>query len=331
MLLEAAEQIKVVRSAGNMTNLLGEWSELWNVDPNATPFQNPIWLSLWNRHFGGEPYILLCRREDQLIGLLPLEIANHPLHQQAQFIGNGISDHLDALFLPGYETEASTVFWCELLDARNSWDQCVLQDLRASSPLFGHAPEQATRQGATPAPTLGLANCESIREAIPERQLKKLDYYRQRAAKAGATFEQASKDNFDALFSAFVRLHTRRWEMRGASGVLSDRKVREFHREAAWEFLNAGLLRLYGLCLGGDVIATFYGFSAHQTTFYYLGGFEPRYSSLSPGLLMIGHAIEEAIREGDVCFDFLRGDEPYKYQWGACDTPKYSLILAKQG
>jgi hypothetical protein len=43
-------------------------------------------------------------------------------------------------------------------------------------------------------------------------------------------------------------------------------------------------------------------------------------SRLSPGTLLIAHAIEEVIREGAAIFDFLRGQERYKYFWGAGDA-----------
>jgi CelD/BcsL family acetyltransferase involved in cellulose biosynthesis len=36
-------------------------------------------------------------------------------------------------------------------------------------------------------------------------------------------------------------------------------------------------------------------------------------------MILIGHAIEEAAREGARDFDFLRGQEAYKYEWGAQD------------
>ena len=39
----------------------------------------------------------------------------------------------------------------------------------------------------------------------------------------------------------------------------------------------------------------------------------------SPGTLLIAYALEDAVSRGDSEFDFLRGNEPYKYRWGARD------------
>jgi hypothetical protein len=50
---------------------------------------------------------------------------------------------------------------------------------------------------------------------------------------------------------------------------------------------------------------------------FYITGFDKRYATLSPGTVIIAHAIREAIRKGYRVFDFLRGDEPYKFSLGA--------------
>lgn len=59
----------------------------------------------------------------------------------------------------------------------------------------------------------------------------------------------------------------------------------------------------------------------------YIGGFDPDFAKLSVGTLAIGHAIEEAMREGAGTFNFLRGAEPYKAYWGADDHYVYSRKL----
>ena len=53
------------------------------------------------------------------------------------------------------------------------------------------------------------------------------------------------------------------------------------------------------------------------TVYYYLSGYDPELDKLSPGTLIIAHAVECAVREGATTFDFLRGAEEYKTSWGA--------------
>jgi CelD/BcsL family acetyltransferase involved in cellulose biosynthesis len=42
---------------------------------------------------------------------------------------------------------------------------------------------------------------------------------------------------------------------------------------------------------------------------------DPAWSQKSVGLVLMGCAIEEAIRTGHDEYDFLRGDEDYKFMW----------------
>ncbi|MEN3355357.1 MAG: hypothetical protein V7640_3515, partial [Betaproteobacteria bacterium] len=116
---------------------------------------------------------------------------------------------------------------------------------------------------------------------------------------------------------------------RGMGGVLCDPTVQQFHRAAASGLLSRGVLRMYALRLGGRIIGGYYGFQHARRAYAYLGGFDPEFERYSPGTVLIGHAIEEAIREQADEFDFLRGCEAYKYTWGATDRPNYRKTLTR--
>ncbi len=49
----------------------------------------------------------------------------------------------------------------------------------------------------------------------------------------------------------------------------------------------------------------------------YQSGMDPQFGHMSPGFLANLVVIQQAITEGYGLFDFLRGDEPYKADWGA--------------
>jgi CelD/BcsL family acetyltransferase involved in cellulose biosynthesis len=328
MLVETHESIQAVDYRGVIPDLRSEWDHLWNQDYNATPFQTASWLLRWHEHLGnGEFLLLACRKNDQLIGLLPLNLVRNGTQHELQFLGEGISDHLAPITLPESEEAVVTAFWEYLLEGKHAAERCVLRDLLASSSFNNLAPDQMARDHATPCPRLSFKGRRTLQEVLPEKHFRNLNYYRSRGSRLGLKYETASEANFEELFSAFLNLHTARWQARGSHGVLSEASIKKFHRAVAWDFLKSGALRLYAVRHGADIIASLYGFAGHRTTFYYLGGFDPRFSSLSPGMLLVGHAIEEAIMEGQTAFDFLRGCEPYKYSWGSGDTAKVSLTL----
>ncbi|HJT16520.1 MAG TPA: GNAT family N-acetyltransferase, partial [Thermoanaerobaculia bacterium] len=102
-----------------------------------------------------------------------------------------------------------------------------------------------------------------------------------------------------------------------------------FHRDVAAAMLDTGVLRMYAMSLDDRPIAVFYGFADASTVYYYLSGYDPELEKLSPGTLIVAHAIESAIGDGAATFDFLRGAEDYKYTWGAKDRMNKRRQLIK--
>ncbi len=109
--------------------------------------------------------------------------------------------------------------------------------------------------------------------------------------------------------------------------MLADPRVRAFHHDAMPGLLASGALRLQALRIGGQLAAVFYLLLGADRVFAYLGGFDPAFAYESPGTLLFAAAIEDAIREGRREFHFLRGEEAYKYAWGATDRPNMTLRL----
>ena len=48
----------------------------------------------------------------------------------------------------------------------------------------------------------------------------------------------------------------------------------------------------------------------------YNSGFHPEAAALSPGLVLLAYVVRDAIGRGRRRFDFLRGEERYKYEFG---------------
>jgi CelD/BcsL family acetyltransferase involved in cellulose biosynthesis len=87
-------------------------------------------------------------------------------------------------------------------------------------------------------------------------------------------------------------------------------------RALVWEFLHKG-----------EVVATYVNFADDDAYFWYLGGFDPRVTSLGLGKIAIGHGIRTSIERGRRRYDFTRGVEPYKYWYGAVDRPLAARVV----
>ena len=90
---------------------------------------------------------------------------------------------------------------------------------------------------------------------------------------------------------------------------------------------EAGLLKFGILELGKLPVAMTIYFDYHDCVYLYNSGYDPRYSSLSVGLLAKILGIKDSIQRGKKKFDFLKGGEPYKYHLGGREIPLYSCQI----
>lgn len=309
-------RIETVTTGERLGALGPAWDALWRARPDATPFQSPHWLLPWWRAFGsGEIFVIAVHDDDRLTALAPFFILRDEDDSLGMLFGTGVSDYLDVLGDASHVGEALASADCRM------WD---LQQLRPESPLLAVTPPGGWSDAVEDhdvCPLLDLRGAGDVLQNIGSTHFrKKLRYFRRCAAREGAVeYIAATPGNLDALLDALFDLHAARWKARGLPGVLADDAIRAFHRDAARRMLDAGALRMYAMRIGGRTAAIFYGFAHHATVYYYLGGWDPALERLSPGMLIVAHAIEEAVREGAASFDFLRGAEDYKYAWGAVD------------
>lgn len=320
-------EIELVASSAQLEALRPEWENLWRRTPGANPFQSPAWLLPWWRVFGNDRLRTLAFRErGRLIGLLPLYLLKEGDVRKLLPLGIGITDRLEPLLTP-----AQAVLALEWLAARpRDFDRLDLEDQAEDSTLLGASAPPAwidEIHGCAPHPVLKLPqNRADLRSAVP--RLGKLAYYRRRAARLGeAVLELATPSTLPDCLESLVQLHAARWTGRGEPGVLADPRVQAFHRLAAPQLLAAGLLRCHALRIDGRIAAVLYALADSDTAYAYLAGYDPDLHHPGLGALLIGQAIEHAAGEGLRAFDFLRGREPYKYDWGAVDRPTFGRSL----
>jgi CelD/BcsL family acetyltransferase involved in cellulose biosynthesis len=323
-------QVRILQNISSIEPLLGEWDELWSRCPQATPFQRPEWMFSWMQVFQPrEPLLVEFRRDGALVGLAPLLIYESGSDRVLAFMGGGVSDYLDVLFDPAVTAEAVQLFWdlvLQLGNGEHAWNTLNLTDVPGASCLLVHTGRQWPERIDNACPILTLPAAKDSKPAIPFRQLRNLKNARNRLGRAGGgEIEVAGRETLESLLSSVFRLHGRRWQNVGQCGVVSDNTVQRFHRKVAPLLLEKGILRIYGLRVRQQYIASLYTLFGSEAAYCYLQGFDPDFAWFSPGTQIIGAAIEDAVKEGKRKVDFLRGREAYKYHWGTQDEPTFRI------
>ena len=119
------------------------------------------------------------------------------------------------------------------------------------------------------------------------------------------------KDTMDIFFN----LHQKRCRAKNLPGVFASKEIRDFYLEVAQLFASNGWLALYFLTANDEPIAATYSIIYNQKMYFCLGGFDPEYSRYSIGNLMHQKTIEMCIQSKIKEYDFLKGDESYKFRW----------------
>lgn len=72
--------------------------------------------------------------------------------------------------------------------------------------------------------------------------------------------------------------------------------------------------------------AAVFGWSGPSGYFLYNSSYDPVFADASPGVVLLASMIERAIGEGMPRFDFLKGDEAYKFRLGATERPLTEIV-----
>jgi CelD/BcsL family acetyltransferase involved in cellulose biosynthesis len=313
-----------ISDAADLSSIVVAWWDLWHRSSSATPFQSPAWLVPWWTYFQpGELLTIAVFRGAQLVALAPFYIENGNQQRRVLPVGVSISDYLDILVDDRYAFPARQALSSYLAQTSSRWDELNLEELSPDAAALSLSCPDGFVEVTVPqsaCPTLILEGSTTLKDCVPRSRLQALRLACNRAARRGGyVVEQGTQYNIDDMLRQLFRLHAMRWQSRGEAGVLADGRVQQFHAAAAPLLMHAGLLRLFLLRIGGTPAAAYYGFIHVDRAYFYLLGFDPAFAFESPGVILIGHAISDALAAGVKELDFLRGQERYKYEWGAID------------
>jgi CelD/BcsL family acetyltransferase involved in cellulose biosynthesis len=186
------------------------------------------------------------------------------------------------------------------------------------------------REDVCPVATLPAgADIDAYLATLDKKERHEIRRKVRRAESTGPVALEPSVDP-QADLEAFIDLHQRRW---GADGLFpatpGGDESRVFFRRSFELFGAGGPLKLSFLTVGGRRIAASVHFETDDAILYYNAGIDPDAWPLSPGVLMVERLMRRALEIGVRRFDFLRGDEPYKYEWGAVDEPIQRLLVRR--
>ncbi len=107
--------------------------------------------------------------------------------------------------------------------------------------------------------------------------------------------------------------------------------MESFFRSLASTMAEMKWLRLSILEIDASPVAATLSFDYKNSVSLYNSGYDPQYSWLSVGVLSKALCIKDSIERGRKTFDFLKGDEEYKYHLGGHEVPLYRCSISLAG
>jgi CelD/BcsL family acetyltransferase involved in cellulose biosynthesis len=102
------------------------------------------------------------------------------------------------------------------------------------------------------------------------------------------------------------------------ASFLTGKMINQIKSSAREAFL-AGWLQLAFLTVGDIKAAGYLNFDYDGKIWVYNSGINPMFENISPGWVLLSKIIQWSIEAGRTELDFMRGDEPYKYNFGGID------------
>lgn len=326
--------------------LATEWNGLLRRSRFNSLFLTHEWQTTWWRYQGeGDLWIVAFHRPDtrELVGIVPLyrvENKEGPFAGQLKLNLVGcieVSDYLDAIVARGWEEAVyqSLLSWLQS-PAAPAWDVLDLCNLPEASLTYQVVPQLYRRAGlrvdvtqddTAPQFCLPLHYDEYLEQQVDKKQRHEIRRKQRRAERETAVgFYFVGKEHcLEAELDDFIALQ------RASRADKSEFMTPEMHRfftAAARTMADAGYLRLCFLTLNGEKAAALLAFQYDRRFWLYNSGYDPdAYAQLSPGWVILAYTIQYAIAAGCRVFDFMQGDEEYKYRFGGKDYKVMRVLV----
>ncbi|MEG3848875.1 GNAT family N-acetyltransferase [Microcoleus sp. herbarium19] len=347
-------QIDKIDNFETFKKIRENWDSVYGADSQAQFFLSWIWLSGWLQMVH-EPWLILAAKPDtqdsSYVAFFPLKILlthreGGGFETEICMAGNSMADYTGLICLPGWEAEIMPAFAAyiqqELVWSTFNVKSILETDTRMSlflSHFSGDTFElsqlriQSTK---VEEPDIYLAPCVSLPDdweqylqncvGVNTRQ-KIRRFLRQVDSSDEFYITHVNADNLESHIEILLKFWESRWKKQKEDTFET---IMTYNRLILRHCFEHNCLYLSVLWKGNrplGAIANFVDFQ-QKSMLFAITGRDQTFKNPPPGLILHADAIRYAIQNGFKVYDFLMGNEEYKYSFGAKDR-QIQHIVAK--
>jgi CelD/BcsL family acetyltransferase involved in cellulose biosynthesis len=331
--------VELVASA-DLDGVWHDWERLFGVDEFATPFNSPGWGRAWLEHWspGVEPWLMRVRDGDRVAGIAPLALRRDLSARVLAMIGKDPGDYWDVIAAPADRERVALSVGAELARLAHRWDAGILNCFPPGSGTldqFASAGLGIFRRAPVVSPRIELPETfEAYLSALPSSHRQNLRRHLRRLDN-GEVCLRVIDDRAEVIevMQRWRALRSLQWQVRGRRISASHEKD-HFHRfmlDAVTRLLDDGLAVVWEFSWKERIVGVYVNFADERSFYWYLGAFDPDCAQLGLGKIAVGAGIRASITAGRRVFDFTRGEDAYKYWYGATDRHLASVVIGHPG
>ena len=326
---------------------LRRWHKDWDslAAASGLPYCSPDWMLSWWENAapeGSELRVAIAHDGTSLLGIAPffLKYRRGDL-ATLRLLGSGKSMPIEPIAKDGWVERLGPQFARLLNDAWPRPDVITFEGVSVTSPwpdLFvsewpGTARPWKYTDVSRPSPfvttTTNYEEWFSSKTKNFRQQMRRSQ--RQLEKKGAVTRLVTDASELDRKLQSFSRLHYLRWDERGGSNALN-KNIEAMLLDAGKKMIGDGRFQLWTIEVDGEDISSHLFIRAGHELAYWLGGFDPEWSSHHPSLVTILAAIEHAFSSGVKRVNLGAGGRPYKYRFSDdADTLEWLTLAPHKG
>lgn len=325
-------------------NVDGQWDRLLDEDPYATVFHSPRYLALWHEVLG-QRYpmrVHTFHHGETLVGLVA--DANDraggpsgPLELRRFLGGTEVTDYLGPVVLADHQADVADAYLRHLADDVD-WDELILGGLvteagwtdavRRSAEMAGL--EVLHEEVEAVCPRIDISGgFQTYRKRLSGRLRQEFVRKQRKLARdvGELALVDVPPDDVDEELDRFIAQAETSDPDKASFFQRND--IQEWFHRLGREFAPDRTFRLHRLDAGGMPAAMTISLVGLGQWGLYNSSFDVALAAFAPGQVLIWMLIEQACDEGLDVFDLLRGDEAYKYRYGAVDRQLERLVIVR--
>lgn len=331
-------ELTVYQDVTVFDDLKTEWNDVLGRAPLNQIFYTWEWQSTWwDAYEPGEILVITCRDQNgKLVGIAPLFIADEDQGRVVRIIGCvDVTDYLDMIIDRNYLESVLDELAQFFARNREKFDILDLCNIPEKSPTLKYFPDYLQKHGFT-AQTKQQEVCPVIElpdawdSYLGQLDKKQRHEVRRKLRRFHGVQEEKGwyivngEHSLENEISCFMHLMASS-DPEKAEFLLDEQHVK-FFKNIVPLIHQRGWLQMTFLTVGEERVAGYINFVYDDRVLVYNSGLEPEgFGQLSPGIVLLAFNIQHAIEQGYDAYDFLRGDETYKYRMGGKDTRIYNI------